>query len=156
MSDAVRTQPAVARTVQRGVQLGVMAYLLWGFLTIYWKQLAAFDAFELIAREGRKYGLILCLATQRPRDLTEGVLSQMGAMIVHRLTNAHDRDVVERASGDLDRRVAAFLPTLAPGEAVLVGADIPIPLTIHVQTPKWRPRSTGPQFSTCTGDGHGI
>jgi chloramphenicol-sensitive protein RarD len=35
--------------VQRGVQLGVTAYLLWGFLTIYWKQLKAFDAFELIA-----------------------------------------------------------------------------------------------------------
>lgn len=108
------------------------------------------DAFELIAREGRKYGLILCLATQRPRDLTEGVLSQMGTMIVHRLTNAHDRDVVERASGDLDRRVAAFLPTLAPGEAVLVGADLPIPLTIHVQKPKWEPRSAGPQFGTAS------
>lgn len=36
------------------------------------------DSFELIAKEGRKYGLNLCLATQRPRDITEGVLSQMG------------------------------------------------------------------------------
>lgn len=35
--------------VRRGVQLGVLAYLLWGFLTIYWKQLSAFDAAELIA-----------------------------------------------------------------------------------------------------------
>lgn len=104
------------------------------------------DAFELIAREGRKYGLILCLATQRPCDLTESVLSQMGTMIVHRLTNAHDREVVERASGDLDRRVAAFLPTLAPGEAVLVGADLPIPLTVHVDRPTWPPLSMGPKF----------
>ncbi len=111
------------------------------------------DAFELIAREGRKYQLVLCLATQRPRDLTEGVLSQMGTMIVHRLTNAHDRDVVERASGDLDRRVAAFLPTLAPGEAVLVGADIPIPLTIHIERPKWPPRSTGPTFGVASRTG---
>lgn len=37
------------RSVQTGVQLGIVAYLLWGFLTIYWKQLAVFDAFELIA-----------------------------------------------------------------------------------------------------------
>jgi chloramphenicol-sensitive protein RarD len=43
------TPDRATRTVQRGVQLGVTAYLLWGFLTIYWKQLAAFDAFELIA-----------------------------------------------------------------------------------------------------------
>ena len=35
--------------VRRGVQLATGAYLLWGLLTIYWKQLAAFDAFELIA-----------------------------------------------------------------------------------------------------------
>ena len=45
MSGPIRT----TRTVQRGVQLGVAAYLLWGFLTIYWKQLQGFDAFELIA-----------------------------------------------------------------------------------------------------------
>lgn len=36
-------------SVARGVQLGLAAYLIWGFLTIYWKQLSAFDAFELIA-----------------------------------------------------------------------------------------------------------
>jgi chloramphenicol-sensitive protein RarD len=45
MSEPTRT----TRTVQRGVQLGVAAYLLWGLLTIYWKQLQGFDAFELIA-----------------------------------------------------------------------------------------------------------
>ena len=37
------------RTVRRGVQLAVAAYLMWGLLTIYWKQLSTFDAFELIA-----------------------------------------------------------------------------------------------------------
>ncbi|KPB44232.1 Uncharacterized protein AC515_3416 [Pseudomonas savastanoi pv. phaseolicola] len=55
------------------------------------------DAFELIAKEGRKYGLNICLVTQRPRDITEGVLSQMGTLLVHRLTNDRDREVVERA-----------------------------------------------------------
>lgn len=42
---------------------------------------AKLDAFEIIAKEGRKYGLNLCLATQRPRDITEGVLSQMGRLL---------------------------------------------------------------------------
>lgn len=40
---------AQGRSVRRGVQLAIGAYLLWGFLTVYWKQLDAFDAFELIA-----------------------------------------------------------------------------------------------------------
>lgn len=85
------------------------------------------DAFELIAKEGRKYGLNICLATQRPRDITEGVLSQMGTLIVHRLTNDRDRDVVERACGEIDRSASAFLPNLKPGEAAIIGVDFPIP-----------------------------
>jgi DNA helicase HerA-like ATPase len=77
---------------------------------------ARLDAFELIAKEGRKYGLNICLATQRPRDITEGVLSQMGTLIVHRLTNDRDREVVERACGEIDRSASAFLPNLRPGD----------------------------------------
>lgn len=46
------------------------------------------DAFGLIAKEGRKYSLTCVIATQRPRDIPEDVLSQMGMFIVHRLINA--------------------------------------------------------------------
>lgn len=55
------TTPPVARTVQRGVQLGVTAYLLWGFLTIYWKQLKAYDAFELIAWRMSFAGVVMAV-----------------------------------------------------------------------------------------------
>ena len=107
---------------------------------------ARLDAFELIAKEGRKYGLSICLATQRPRDITEGVLSQMGTLIVHRLTNDRDREVVERACGEIDRSASAFLPNLLPGEAAIIGADFPIPLTIQVRKPEKKPKSGGPEF----------
>jgi len=107
------------------------------------------DAFDLIAKEGRKFSLNICLATQRPRDIPEGVLSQMGTLIVHRLVNDKDREVVERASGDIDRSAAAFLPTLAPGEAVIIGADFPIPLTIQVAHPENTPDSRGPDYQNC-------
>jgi hypothetical protein len=104
------------------------------------------DAFELIAKEGRKYGLNLCLASQRPRDITEGVLSQMGTMIVHRLTNERDREVVERACGEIDRAASAFLPNLRPGEAAIIGTDFPIPLTIQIREPDRKPQSDGPRY----------
>lgn len=107
---------------------------------------ARLDAFELIAKEGRKYGLNICLATQRPRDITEGVLSQMGTLIVHRLTNDRDREVVERACGEIDRSAASFLPSLKPGEAAIVGADFPIPLTIQIAPPDAEPKSDGPRY----------
>jgi hypothetical protein len=68
------------------------------------------DSFELIAKEGRKFSLTLCLATQRPRDIPEAVLSQLGTLIVHRLTNNSDREVVERASGDIDKSGSGIPP----------------------------------------------
>ncbi len=113
---------------------------------------ARLDAFELIAKEGRKYGLNICLATQRPRDITEGVLSQMGTLIVHRLTNDKDRDVVERACGEIDRSASAFLPNLKPGEAAIIGVDFPIPLTIQIREPKMKPESNGPNFQKHWGN----
>ena len=110
---------------------------------------ARLDAFELIAKEGRKFGLNICLTTQRPRDITEGVLSQMGTLVVHRLTNDRDREVVERACGEIDRSASSFLPNLKPGEAAIIGADFPIPLTIQIFPPEAQPKSEGPNYQEC-------
>jgi hypothetical protein len=104
------------------------------------------DAFDLLAKEGRKYSLSLCLATQRPRDVPDSVLGQMGTMLVHRLSNDSDRRVVERAAGDIDRSAAQFVPSLAPGQAVLLGIDYPIPLVIQITPPEAEPDSRGPDY----------
>lgn len=106
------------------------------------------DSFGLIAKEGRKYGLTCVLATQRPRDIPQDVLSQLGTLIVHRLTNEQDRSTVEHACGDLDRAAAQFIPMLAPGEAIIIGPDLPTPLPLKMHRPKSPPDSTGPQFQS--------
>jgi hypothetical protein len=106
------------------------------------------DSFGLIAKEGRKYGLTCVLATQRPRDVPADVLSQLGTLIVHRLTNEDDRGVIEKACGDLDRNAASFVPTLSPGEAIVVGPDLPIPIPLYINTPPSVPSSKGPDFQT--------
>jgi DNA helicase HerA-like ATPase len=106
------------------------------------------DAFELVAKEGRKYSLSICIATQRPRDIPDGVLGQMGTLLVHRLTNDRDREAVERAAGDIDRSVVAFLPSLAQGQALLLGIDYPIPLIIQISPPGEKPDSSGPDYQT--------
>ncbi|WP_245497049.1 ATP-binding protein [Rhizobium ruizarguesonis] len=98
------------------------------------------DAFGLIAKEGRKYGLTCLLATQRPRDIPEDVLSQIGMFVVHRLINERDQAVVINASGVLDLSTAAFLPNLRDGEAMIVGADSIMPLPIMMNAPKHKPR----------------
>lgn len=109
---------------------------------------ARLDSFGLIAKEGRKYGLTCVLATQRPRDIPQDVLSQLGTMFVHRLTNDQDRETIERACGDLDKAAAQFIPMLAPGEAILIGPDLPAPLPLNMTPPLSPPDSKGPPFQT--------
>ena len=118
------------------------------------ESVAKLDAFELVAKEGRKHGLNICLVTQRPRDVTEGVLSQVGTLVVHRLTNDRDRDVVSRACGEIDRDASAFLPNLRQGEALIIGIDFPIPLVVRITPPRVRPRSDGPNFQKHWKLGH--
>lgn len=104
------------------------------------------DSFDIVAKEGRKYGLTLCLATQRPRDIHESVLSQIGTLIVHRLSHPTDRDVVERSARDIEQSAAAFLPTLAPGEALIIGGGMPIPIPVWMDMPSAEPDSRGPNY----------
>lgn len=113
---------------------------------------APLDSFGLIAKEGRKYALTCVLATQRPRDIPEDVLSQMGMFIVHRLINERDRAVVEKACGNLDAAAASFLPTLGQGEAILVGVESPMPLPVLVRPPRNEPQSRGPNFANFWGE----
>ena len=104
------------------------------------------DSFELIAKEGRKYALNICLATQRPRDIPEGVLSQMGTLVVHRLINSRDREVVERASSEMDRSSVQSLPILTPGEAVIIGVEFPVPLRVRITAPDCQPEFSGADY----------
>lgn len=105
------------------------------------------DAFEQISKEARKYGLFLCIATQMPRDIPLGTLSQMGTFIVHRLINEQDKKAVECAASAANRNTLSFLPILGEGEALLVGVDFPMPLTLKIDAPSNRPNSQTPKLT---------
>lgn len=104
------------------------------------------DSFDSIAKECRKYGLFLCLATQMPRDIPLGTLSQMGTFIVHRLINNRDKESVENACSAANKSTLAYLPILGAGEAVLMGVDFPMPVMLKVKMPEVRPLSQTPTF----------
>lgn len=105
------------------------------------------NAFDSIAKEGRKYGLTVCVATQRPGDLPAGVLSQVGMTIVHRLADGRDRQRVEQAAAEIDHSATRLLPGLVPGEAILMGVDFPVPVSVRIHRPVARPASDGPQYA---------
>ncbi len=106
----------------------------------------ALDSYDQIAKECRKYGLFLCLATQMPRDIPVGTLSQMGTFIVHRLINYNDKEAVSNACSSANRSALSFLPVLGEGEAILTGVDFPMPVTIKINKPMNPPDSETPKF----------
>lgn len=109
------------------------------------------EHFESIAKEGRKYGLTVCMATQRPGDIPGAVLSQAGMLLVHRLGDGRDRERIEQASSELDRSAAEQLPSLLPGEALFVGVDFPVPIAVRIKRPMRPPASEGPSYSSGWG-----
>lgn len=105
------------------------------------------DAFDSIAKECRKHGLFICLATQMPRDIPIGTLSQMGTFIVHRLINHNDKEAVINACSSANRNTLEFLPVLGEGEAILTGVDFPMPIIMKFDLPTCEPNSRTPKFA---------
>ena len=105
------------------------------------------NSFDSIAKECRKYGLFLCISTQMPRDIPVGTLSQIGTFIVHRLINHFDKDSIANACSSANKSSLDFLPTLGAGEAILMGVDFPMPVTLKIDVPDTLPDSHTPQFT---------
>ena len=105
------------------------------------------NSFDSIAKECRKYGLFLCIATQMPRDIPNGTLSQIGTFIAHRLINHQDKEAIANACSSANSDTLAFLPVLGAGEAILMGVDFPMPVMLKVEMPKIRPNSDTPLFA---------
>lgn len=104
------------------------------------------DSFDKIAKECRKFGLFTIISTQMPRDIPSGVLSQMGAFIVHRMINEKDRQAIENATSDASRTALSFLPVLTKGEAILTGVEFPMPVIIKINKPTIEPNSKTPKI----------
>lgn len=105
------------------------------------------DAFDSIAKECRKHGLFLCIATQMPRDIPSGTLSQMGTFIVHRLINYNDKEAVSNACSTANKNTLDFLPILGEGEAILTGVDFPMPIIMKFDEPNIKPDSSTPKLN---------
>ncbi len=104
------------------------------------------DSFDSIAKECRKHGLFLCIATQMPRDIPAGTLSQMGTFIVHRLINQNDKEAVANSCSSANRNTLDFLPILGEGEAILTGVDFPMPIIMKFEKPVIEPNSGTPKL----------
>ncbi|MGH6931446.1 MAG: ATP-binding protein [Dongiaceae bacterium] len=107
-------------------------------------------AIAQIAKEGRKYGVSLCLVSQRPSELSETILSQCNTIFALRLGNDHDQNFVARALPESARGFLASLPALRTQEAIVVGEGVTLPMRILFDNlpSDGRPRSETLPFSS--------
>jgi DNA helicase HerA-like ATPase len=107
-------------------------------------------ALSRIAKEGRKYGVSLCLVSQRPSDLDASLLSQCNTMFAMRMTNQDDQDIIRGALPEASHGLMQFLPALRNGEAIVVGEGVSMPMRICF-TPlpdDCRPKSSTASFTS--------
>ena len=102
---------------------------------------------QMIAKEGRKYGVGLLLVTQRPSELDETVLSQCGTMIALRMNNSKDRGHIRSAIQDELQSMADLLPSLRTGEALISGEAVKIPSRVKFFKISNAPKSSDPKAS---------
>ncbi len=99
------------------------------------------NVFEKIAREGRKYSLYLVISSQRPSELSQTVLSQCGNYIVHRIQNEVDMKYVYSVLPYFSEDYLSKIKQAVPGEALIFGNCVPMPLMVKVEKADPAPNS---------------
>jgi DNA helicase HerA-like ATPase len=96
------------------------------------KYRASKQSIERIAKEGRKYGVSLLLASQRPSEISETIFSQCNNFLALRLTNPNDQNYVKRLLPDTLGNLADKMPSLRAGECLLIGDAVILPSIVQI------------------------
>jgi uncharacterized protein len=102
-----------------------------------------------IAKEGRKYGVSLCIVTQRPAELDPTILSQCNTIFSMRLTNERDQQILRAGISDAAASLLEFMSTMGTGEAITFGEGVALPTRIKfdmLPADEW-PRSNTASFT---------
>ena len=90
------------------------------------------ETFEEIIKEGRKFGVFLTIASQRPSDISSTIISQLHNYFLHRLINNNDILAVEKTISYLDKLSFEYLPILPTGTCILAGLTAQVPVVINI------------------------
>lgn len=104
------------------------------------------QAVEVVFKEGRKFGLGALVISQRPSEISETILAQVGTFIALRLTNSADQSIVKSSAPDNLSNLIDLLPALRTGEAIIVGEAIKIPSRVRIKLNVPRPTSDDPKL----------
>jgi hypothetical protein len=91
------------------------------------------EQFEEIIKEGRKFGMFVTIASQRPADISPTIVSQLHNFFIHRLVNDRDLFLIDNAISTLDALSRGLIPGLAQGCCVATGTAFDLPMVIQVE-----------------------
>lgn len=103
------------------------------------KEIVSRGILRRIAREGRKFGVGLCLISQRPSRLDQDVLSQCNTQIIMKIVNPLDQDFIRKSAEAVTEDVIKDLPGLGRGEAIITGSAINFPMHVKIKERDTKP-----------------
>ena len=104
--------------------------------------LIGYNIFERVAKEGRKYGLIFNLISQRPVEISETVISQCSNFIIFKMNHPRDLDYIKKMLPNINAEIVEKQKTLQPGTCVAFGKAFKVPLIIRMELPNPEPHSS--------------
>jgi len=90
------------------------------------------ELFEEIIKEGRKFGVFVTIASQRPADISPTIVSQIHNFFIHRLVNDRDLYLIDNTITTLDNISRGLIPSLAQGCCVVTGTSFALPMVLQI------------------------
>ncbi len=104
--------------------------------------LLGYNIFERIAKEGRKFGLLLLLISQRPVELSETVISQCTNFLIFKMSHPRDLDYLKKMLPNMSSEIMEKQKSLQPGTCVAFGRAFKIPMIVKMPIPNPEPYSS--------------
>lgn len=104
-------------------------------------KILGYNIFDRITKEGRKYGIILGLITQRPSELSDTSLSQCSNFIILRMTHPVDLNYIKTMLPNISEEIIEKVKNLKAGNCLMFGTAFKVPLSVKVATPNPAPLS---------------
>ena len=103
--------------------------------------LLGYNIFERIAKEGRKYGILLGLITQRPSELSETVISQCNNFLIFKMTHPKDMEYITKMIPFMGDEISKRIQSLPPGYSYVFGTAFKLPMIVKLDMPNPTPIS---------------
>lgn len=106
------------------------------------KFLLGYNIFERVAKEGRKYGLILNLISQRPVELSDTVISQCSNFLIFKMNHPRDLEYIAKMLPNISAEIVEMQKSLQPGTCVAFGKAFKVPMIVKMEMPDPAPSSS--------------